>query len=70
MYIRLRTDALLLQDSEEVLALQERHFEFLSLRLYLLLEYDLFEKVLCRLVRLKQVHHEHDHYLDRLLVQL
>ena len=66
----LTTDAFLLQHSEEVLTLEERHLELLSLSFYILLEYDLLEEVLRRLVRLKKVHHEHDHYLDRLLVQL
>ena len=50
MYIWLGSDTFLLQDPEEVLALEERHLELLSLRLYILLESDLVEEVLRRLI--------------------
>ena len=45
---RLRTNALLLEHAEEVLALQECHGELLRLCLYILIVGDILEEILRR----------------------
>ena len=67
---RLRPDALLLEDAEEVFRLEEGHREVLSLRFNILLKDNLFEEVLCGHSSLQEVHHEHHHDFDRFLIQL
>ena len=65
---RFGPDSLLLEHAEEVLSFEECHREVLRLSLNVLLEYYLFEEVLCALSTLKEVYHEHYHDFDRLLV--
>ena len=60
----LRSDSLLLKHTEEVLSLEESHREVLRLSLNILLEYYLFEEVLCALSTLKEVYHKHHHDFD------
>ena len=64
------TNALFFEHAEEIFRLQECHGEELCLSFDLLFEEDLQEELLSRLILLQEVHHEHDHDLDRLLVEL
>ena len=61
---RFGPDSLLLEHAEEVLSFEESHREVLRLSLNILLEYYLFEEVLCALSTLKEVYHEHHHDFD------
>ena len=61
---RFGPDTLLLEHAEEVFSLEESHCEVLRLSLNILLEYYLFEEVLCALSTLKEVYHEHYHDFD------
>ena len=69
MHVCFGANALLLQDFEEVFTLQEGHSELLCLSFDILFKDDLLKEVLRCLVRLQQMHHEHNHYFDGLLVQ-
>lgn len=66
----LRANTGLLQHTEEVGRVDERHCELFGLRLHVLFVGDLFEELLRGLARLEELHHEHHHDLYRLLVQL
>ena len=66
----LRANTSLFQHSEEVCGVDERHRELLSLCLHVLFVGDVFEELLSGLACLQELHHEHDHDLYGLLVQL
>ena len=64
----LRANTFLFEYAEEVVALQEDHCALLNLRLNLLLKDYVSKEVLCYDVLIEQVQHQHQHYLDGLLV--